>query len=246
MFMLQVQLGHEKCLDCCLHHNAQYINARDANGETALFKACFENKVDCVKVLIKYGADPNIPREFMGCTPLNIAARKGHSSCVDALLVAGASLWSPLDCYGVQEGDALHSAAAGGQVSELEKFLKLGMDVDGVIERNGETALMSAAYFGHSNIAHFLLDYGCDTTLRNRCGETALDIAREQKHLDCVQVLETHAKNQRKLPIRSSRKARQQAHAPTGVEESHGGDDSTEHDQEYLGFHMITKHDATV
>jgi ankyrin repeat protein len=41
----------------------------------------------------------------------------------------------------------------------------------------GETPLHRAAHNGHREIVKFLLDHGADTTLTNRDGETALDLA---------------------------------------------------------------------
>lgn len=69
------------------------INKRLLNeiyrNNTLLIKACYNEEADIVKLLLKYGAEPNI-REESGFTALMEACRKGYKEIVKILLEHGA------------------------------------------------------------------------------------------------------------------------------------------------------------
>ena len=56
--------------------------------------------------------------------------------------------------------------------------------------RTGETALMYAAWRGHSQIVQLLLEYRADVTLKNSQGDTALTLAESKEHLEIIQMLQ--------------------------------------------------------
>lgn len=56
--------------------------------DTALFVACREGNLACVRVLLQFGADPNL--RCLGVTPLMAASHSGSLACVELLLQAGA------------------------------------------------------------------------------------------------------------------------------------------------------------
>jgi ankyrin repeat protein len=57
-------------------------------GYTALMKACEENKMDNVKLLLKAGADMDAVDD-KGNTAMDLAANKGHDEIVMLLLDGG-------------------------------------------------------------------------------------------------------------------------------------------------------------
>ena len=57
-------------------------------GDTALIAACRGGVVDCARLLLQYGADPNLA--FQTWTPLMLASRHGSLSIVEMLLAHGA------------------------------------------------------------------------------------------------------------------------------------------------------------
>jgi len=61
------------------------INSQDEKGRTALHLAIEKNHVESVYILLDEGACANV-RDIWGNTPLTIAAKKGHSLCIRALL----------------------------------------------------------------------------------------------------------------------------------------------------------------
>lgn len=66
-------------------------------------------------------------------------------------------------------------AAAQGDIREVQRLLKMGVDIDAA-DRDG-TPLMRACFEGHVAVAKLLLQHGADPTLRHTMGQTALDMA---------------------------------------------------------------------
>jgi len=60
------------------------LNARDAQGRTALILAIQYGHVDAVKMLLDHGANPNTP-DSHGVTPLAAAHTKGNYQIITAL-----------------------------------------------------------------------------------------------------------------------------------------------------------------
>lgn len=62
------------------------INTLTKNGNTCLMVAVAHNNIDLVKVLLKYGANPNDARPSDGTIPIMIAAYYGYSKIVGILI----------------------------------------------------------------------------------------------------------------------------------------------------------------
>ncbi|TEB19945.1 ankyrin [Coprinellus micaceus] len=60
-------------------------NAKGLRGRTALHRACWSGREDCVPLLLAHGADPHL-QDNGGDTPLHDACRHGHGKCVELLL----------------------------------------------------------------------------------------------------------------------------------------------------------------
>ena len=58
----------------------------------------------------------------------------------------------------------------------------------------GDTALMGAAFKGHTTIVQVLLDAKADASLQTTHGSTAIILAESYKHTAATQVLRQHAK----------------------------------------------------
>jgi ankyrin repeat protein len=93
---------------------------------------------------------------------------------------------------------ALHKAAYWGHFELCKALLtefRLNSDVQ---DYNGDTALHDACRFGHVAVVETLLASGCNTSLRNKQGQSAADVARfsgsakfgiEKKNFDTVLAL---------------------------------------------------------
>ena len=79
--------GHQEIVAYLLKHEAE-INARTANGSTALFFAARNGHTAVVHLLLEQGADPMIANQNDE-TPVDVAQKGKHSDSVDLLRAAG-------------------------------------------------------------------------------------------------------------------------------------------------------------
>ena len=135
---------------------------------------------------IKRGIDVN-SRNPSGGTALMIAAKRGHLRVIQSLLQSGAdpniALNGPDQTY-----RALHSAAQEGYDQIVGALLDQGAAINAATG-HGETALISAAFYGRTSTVQLLLSRGADPD-RTAMGKRASDWARENGHTTTAQVLE--------------------------------------------------------
>jgi ankyrin repeat protein len=136
------------------------VNARNPNGDTALFEAAWAGNTDVVRYLISKGADVNAEIAqfpFKGFTPLAIAAATDHAEIADMLIAAGARVRAR-DGAGYEP---LHWAAMSerGDARLVRLLIAAGADVNvkGAFE---ETAFSWAARRGRTAIVDALREAG--------------------------------------------------------------------------------------
>ena len=165
-----------------------------------------------MKLLIAYGADPNVPTIKPAGRP-----RTGDGDRVDdpgRLGPAAAARWAvpavtPLQAasgVGYGEGFAAnsHRYAPAGLLAAV-KFLveETGADVNAA-DHEGNTALHHAASRGDIEMIEYLVSKGADVTRVNREGQTTADMAngpvqRTQPYPEAIKLLESlGAKNNHK------------------------------------------------
>ena len=123
----------------------------DFTGQTPFLTAALAADLDVMRLLLKYGADPNIGT-FEGTTPLMAAA--GVNWVYDQTF---------------DEGPA-------ARLEAVKLCHQLGNDVNAV-NTMGLTALMGAANRGSDDVIAFLVEKGAKLDLRDKEGRTALDWA---------------------------------------------------------------------
>lgn len=143
---------------------------------TALMNAINSNNLEQVNQLIQQGIDVN---ELDGNqdAPIVIAAYKGHSLILAALLQAGA------DVHAVDPGmkaTALHAAAYAGRTEAVKLLIQYNIDINKQGPYNGYTALHDAIWQGHEEIAKLLINAGANLQLKSHAGETPLDFAKNR------------------------------------------------------------------
>ena len=82
----------------------------------------------------------------------------------------------------------LIKAVIVGDVAEVKRLIKSGADVNA--KRNtGYTALMAAAYKGHTEIVEILIKSGADVNAKTNNGQTVLMFATCGGHTEIVEIL---------------------------------------------------------
>jgi ankyrin repeat protein len=144
----------------------------------ALESASEKGLREVVRVLLKAKALPT--EEALWKT-----ARSGHAQIIEALLEAK----SDANERRLFATSALMTASNYGHVKVVQALIGAGAEVDFSQDRSDETPLMVASSLGHLQIAQELLHAGADRSLKNKNGQTALDLAREHGHLEVVDLL---------------------------------------------------------
>jgi len=83
---------------------------------------------------------------------------------------------------------ALFKAAALGELADAQRLVAEGVAVD-VVESEGRTPLMVAAFDGHRHVVSFLLVEGADVDHRDGNGRTALMYASSGPFVETVELL---------------------------------------------------------
>ena len=131
--------GIVSVVDKCLRLRPDCVRAVDSDCYTPLHRSSYNNHIQVMRHLLKYGADVSA-RTSDGWTPLHCAAKWGHIEAVDLLLNCGA------DINAVSNGGntALHLAANYNKRPLLELLLyNEDIDVD-IKNQSGETAYQIA------------------------------------------------------------------------------------------------------
>jgi ankyrin repeat protein len=176
------------------------VNAREADGATALHWAARVDDLESIRILLRAGADANLANRY-GVTPLMLAAINGNADIADALLRSGADATATLP-----EGESvLMTAARTGNPDVVKALIAHGANVNAKENWLGETALMWAAAEDHGEAARVLVEHGADLNLQSapthyprptggqtllpRGGFTALMFAARENGLEAARVL---------------------------------------------------------
>uniref|UniRef100_A0A671W7Q1 phospholipase A2 n=1 Tax=Sparus aurata TaxID=8175 RepID=A0A671W7Q1_SPAAU len=200
----------------CLKHN--YINARDASGQTPLHRACERGDSACVKELLEESQARTDIKDHNGETPLHFAAKQDspvmcsrlcsgvnelnkdgetplHVSCrlgriesVKALLGGGAKC----DVVG-GAGYAIHSAMKYSEKGCVEEILKADPgQLQAEDSLYGGTPLHWAKT---AEMCRILLEHGCAVNYLSKTGESPLHILTKKGRFEAAMVLLTHGAN---------------------------------------------------
>lgn len=175
-----LELAREDGLDAI----AGLIVAREARDgararDQALMAAVKQGDLGAVERLIASGHPLDQRAPAMGgpdedCTPLGMAARRGHAQIVRRLLDAGAD--ARLIC-GPMKATAVHEAAYFGHADAVRVLTRPCADghvaeFDAQGDYNGLTALHDAVWHGHAEAARALVDAGARRDLVSHAGLT--------------------------------------------------------------------------
>jgi ankyrin repeat protein len=193
---MAVARGHGAIADFLIDAGAN-VNKEVPPFGSLLLDALMSKRLDIARRLIEAGADVNKAGEMgMGVRPLHWAALWGDKDMVERLLKAGADVRQTVPGGEDLGRTALTMAAEGGRGSSgevVDLLIKAGADINHQTEQLGYTPLMYAiqlnSLYKAQDLVRRLLAAGADTTLTDKEGKTALDLAQEKKYRDIVSLL---------------------------------------------------------
>jgi ankyrin repeat protein len=163
-------------------------------GATPFWRAAYALDVEAMRLLVKYGADPNVPTMSFGnvrrptdMTGLPPTPPGGpHVPPFHAASGVG---------YGTSRVAQQHRHVPGGWMPAAKYFLEeLKVDVN-MRDADGFTALHHAAARGDNEMILYLVKHGADVMAVNRAGQTTVDMAnspeqRTQPFPETIKLLE--------------------------------------------------------
>lgn len=130
-------------------------------------------KKDSSSLINRYSTD--------GFTPLSLAGFFNQTEIAKTLLNLGADPNIP--ATNPSKVNALHSAVAKENYELCELFIKNGVNVN-ALQMQNVTALHSAVHRGNLELVKLLVENGAKVSIKMDNGDTALDIAKKEKHKD--------------------------------------------------------------
>jgi ankyrin repeat protein len=160
------------------------IESKDRRQRTPLIVSSEAGNSEVVEVLLNAGAQIDAKSD-KGGSALAWAATHGHVEVMKLLIRHGADLNS-VDQFG---HSVLFLAANFGRLSAVQLLLENGAVTDiRSAPPEGLTALHAAASEGHVAVVEMLLQHGVDSTIETFKGQTALDIAIEDRQEQVLRI----------------------------------------------------------
>uniref|UniRef100_G3SG73 GA binding protein transcription factor subunit beta 2 n=3 Tax=Gorilla gorilla gorilla TaxID=9595 RepID=G3SG73_GORGO len=129
--------------------------------------------------------------DWLGTSPLHLAAQYGHYSTAEVLLRAGVSR----DARTKVDRTPLHMAAADGHAHIVELLVRNGADVNAK-DMLKMTALHWATERHHRDVVELLIKYGADVHAFSKFDKSAFDIALEKNNAEILVILQEAMQNQ--------------------------------------------------
>lgn len=193
------------------------VNDADKNSWMPLHYAAWSGCLGVTELLINEGANIHAKEVTRGKKPIHVAAGKGHTNVVELFLSSGIGIddtdkegRTSLYCaaqkghlevmkfligkganihaentYGIKP---IYAAALEGHREIIEFLLSKGASVDNKVN-NCCTLLHAAAREGQLKAVEFLIEKGADINAKNNYSKIPSDLARENGHMEIVNML---------------------------------------------------------
>ena len=166
----------------------------DFAGATPFWRAAYALDVEAMRLLVRYGADPNIPTMTFGTT-----ARPNDPSGLPPVPTGGPHV-PPFHAasgvgYGTSRVAQQHRHVPDGWMAAAKYFIEeLRVDIN-MRDADGFTALHHAAARGDNEMIRYLVSHDANVMVVNRAGQTTVDMAnspeqRTQPFPETIKLLE--------------------------------------------------------
>ncbi|XP_060709147.1 GA-binding protein subunit beta-1 isoform X2 [Hemiscyllium ocellatum] len=162
-----------------------------------LLEAARAGQDDEVRILMSNGAP--FTTDWLGTSPLHLAAQYGHYSTAEVLLRAGVSR----DARTKVDRTPLHMAASEGHTNIVEVLVKNGADINAK-DMLKMTALHWAVEHSHQDVVELLIKYGADVHTPSKFCKTAFDIAVDNEDEELILLLQRAMQNQNNTNLDNS------------------------------------------
>lgn len=169
-----------------LLENGADVNAKNAEGNTPLFAAVHQQNAEVTAMLIGKGADVNAKNNY-GYAPIRAASRNGNAEILKILIEGGGDV----NVKDNQGSTPLHVAVDEGDAETVGILIDNGADID-AIGAFGDSPIHSAVAHRHVIIVEMLVAKGARLTIRDRRGNTPLDIAEQAGDSELIAILKRH------------------------------------------------------
>ena len=155
----------------------------DESGSTPFWRAAYAADVEAMKLMLQYGADPNITTmRSAGRVRVGDVTRDVQDvSPLPPVAVGGPGVTALLAASGVGYGEGFaanhHRFAPGGMLGAVKYLVEeLHADVN-ARDHDGNSAIHNAAARGDNEMILYLVSKGADPKFVNREGKTTVDMA---------------------------------------------------------------------
>ncbi|MBT3201726.1 MAG: hypothetical protein HN350_17630 [Phycisphaerales bacterium] len=163
------------------------VNIVGEKGAPLLYAAAGDGYVEIVELLLKADAcvDGAHNASYVH-TPLLIASRQGHIEVVKLLLAANADVTVARRRNG---GTALYLASYKGHRDIVKLLLTTKVDINAACYKSGIGPIFIASAMGNVDVVKLLITANVDVNALTNVGQTALTVAKHQKHHEIIQLL---------------------------------------------------------
>lgn len=183
-----VRRGDAAAVRGLLEANPALVKEADSTfGATPLHWAALKGHAAIAQTLLAHGADANA-RNKDGETPLRVAERAKKTDVAQVLRAPPPGKPEQPALAGSGE---LFEAVKRGELAKVQRLVSNYPALMGERDKAfGATALHWAVLMGQRAVVEYLLSQGADRNLKNRDGETPLEVARRARKTDLIPLLE--------------------------------------------------------
>ena len=172
------------------------LNILDKHDYTLLMKAAEDGQIECVKVLLEFGALVDLPpiegdnedeAWYDRSNAIYLATEKGRVDIVKLLLKA-----DPKAELNHPQFRPMYTACHLGHLEMAKLLVEHGAQLQDENDEYGTNALMQACESGNAELVEYLISTGADVNYENKHNPHALLVACRGRYLGVMEVLLKH------------------------------------------------------